>query len=84
MNIGMQYRQGWFTYAYCFNKEVRQFREMAHSHPHGAGTRLFFRFPIPSPQTEMLIGSAQVMFRKKILKSVLIIITQENELLNSF
>jgi len=27
-------RQGWFTYSYCHNDQVRQFREMAHAHPH--------------------------------------------------
>ncbi|KAI0273690.1 hypothetical protein BC834DRAFT_855073 [Gloeopeniophorella convolvens] len=27
------HRQGWFTYAYCHNSHVRQFREMIHPHP---------------------------------------------------
>ncbi|KAH8117337.1 hypothetical protein DFH11DRAFT_1541625 [Phellopilus nigrolimitatus] len=31
------HRQGWFTYAYCHNNQVRQFREIAHSHPHHPG-----------------------------------------------
>lgn len=26
-----QHRQGWFTYSYCHNKEIRQFRELAQS-----------------------------------------------------
>ncbi|EJU05423.1 hypothetical protein DACRYDRAFT_113549 [Dacryopinax primogenitus] len=33
-------RQGWFTYSYCHNDQVRQFREMAHSHPHPPGGRI--------------------------------------------
>ncbi|EJD05822.1 uncharacterized protein FOMMEDRAFT_145214 [Fomitiporia mediterranea MF3/22] len=36
-NTCIYHRQGWFTYAYCHNSHVRQFREMAHSHPHHAG-----------------------------------------------
>ncbi|KLO12613.1 hypothetical protein SCHPADRAFT_853699 [Schizopora paradoxa] len=33
----LYHRQGWFTYSYCHNNAVRQFREMAHSHPHPPG-----------------------------------------------
>ncbi|THH02129.1 hypothetical protein EW145_g6793 [Phellinidium pouzarii] len=33
-NSCIYHRQGWFTYAYCHNNQVRQFREIAHSHPH--------------------------------------------------
>jgi len=29
----LYHRQGWFTYAYCHNSHVRQFREMIHSRP---------------------------------------------------
>ncbi|KAI5122070.1 hypothetical protein M0805_006053 [Coniferiporia weirii] len=36
-NSCIYHRQGWFTYAYCHNNQVRQFREMAHSHSHHAG-----------------------------------------------
>ncbi|KAG9103238.1 Protein OS-9 [Ceratobasidium sp. 370] len=30
----LYHRQGWFTYSYCHNDHVRQFREMTHGHPH--------------------------------------------------
>ncbi|KAK8847521.1 hypothetical protein IAR55_005379 [Kwoniella newhampshirensis] len=30
-------RQGWFTYAYCHNNYIRQFRQAAHKHPHPPG-----------------------------------------------
>ncbi|KAG8707247.1 Protein OS-9 [Ceratobasidium sp. 394] len=30
----LYHRQGWFTYSYCHNDHVRQFREMTHAHPH--------------------------------------------------
>ncbi|KDQ60729.1 hypothetical protein JAAARDRAFT_560164 [Jaapia argillacea MUCL 33604] len=33
----LYHRQGWFTYSYCHNSHVRQFREMAHQHPHPPG-----------------------------------------------
>ncbi|KAL5529227.1 hypothetical protein ACEPAG_5211 [Sanghuangporus baumii] len=36
-NTCIYHRQGWFTYSYCHNSHVRQFREMAHAHPHHAG-----------------------------------------------
>jgi len=35
----LYHRQGWFTYSYCHNSHVRQFREMAHAHPHPGGYR---------------------------------------------
>ncbi|KAG8906265.1 Protein OS-9 [Tulasnella sp. 403] len=40
------HRQGWFTYSYCHNSHVRQFRETEHSHPHPPGGR------IPQEDTE--------------------------------
>lgn len=33
----LYHRQGWFTYSYCHNSHVRQFREAAHTHPHPIG-----------------------------------------------
>ncbi|WVQ83188.1 hypothetical protein IAT38_005327 [Cryptococcus sp. DSM 104549] len=30
-------KQGWFTYAYCHNSYIRQFRQAAHPHPHPPG-----------------------------------------------
>ncbi|WWD21612.1 hypothetical protein CI109_106098 [Kwoniella shandongensis] len=30
-------RQGWFTYAYCHNNYIRQFRQAHHKHPHPPG-----------------------------------------------
>ncbi|WVF69689.1 hypothetical protein IAT40_004468 [Kwoniella sp. CBS 6097] len=27
-------KQGWFTYAYCHNSHIRQFRQAPHKHPH--------------------------------------------------
>jgi len=33
----LYHRQGWFTYSYCHNSHVRQFREQPHVHPHLAG-----------------------------------------------
>jgi protein OS-9 len=29
-----KHRQGWFTYSYCHNEQIRQFRELPHAHPH--------------------------------------------------
>lgn len=33
----LQHRQQWFTYSYCHNNQVRQFREAIHPHPHPPG-----------------------------------------------
>ncbi|KAH9043178.1 hypothetical protein EDB85DRAFT_1913896 [Lactarius pseudohatsudake] len=33
----LYHRQGWFTYAYCHNSHVRQFREMIHQRPMAPG-----------------------------------------------
>ncbi|KAI9510861.1 hypothetical protein F5148DRAFT_1175518 [Russula earlei] len=33
----LYHRQGWFTYAYCHNSHVRQFREVAHPRPMSPG-----------------------------------------------
>ncbi|KAF8654186.1 hypothetical protein AX16_003715 [Volvariella volvacea WC 439] len=30
----LYHRQGWFTYSYCHNKEIRQFKELAQAHSH--------------------------------------------------
>ncbi|KAL7419350.1 Protein OS-9 [Cryptotrichosporon argae] len=30
-------RQGWFTYSYCHDAQIRQFREARHPHPHPPG-----------------------------------------------
>lgn len=35
--VPRKHRQGWFTYAYCHNHHVRQFKELEHSHPHPPG-----------------------------------------------
>lgn len=32
-----KHRQGWFTYSYCHNLHVRQFKERDHVHPHPPG-----------------------------------------------
>jgi hypothetical protein len=29
MLVTLQHRQGWFTYSYCHNKAIRQFKELA-------------------------------------------------------
>ncbi|KAH7340232.1 hypothetical protein B0J17DRAFT_650430 [Rhizoctonia solani] len=42
----LYHRQGWFTYSYCHNDHVRQFREMTHGHPHPIQGR------IPQEDTE--------------------------------
>ncbi|KAG8776059.1 Protein OS-9 [Ceratobasidium sp. 428] len=42
----LYHRQGWFTYSYCHNDHVRQFREMTHGHPHPIQGR------IPEEDTE--------------------------------
>jgi protein OS-9 len=31
ISITSQHRQGWFTYSYCHNEQIRQFREQAQS-----------------------------------------------------
>jgi len=33
----LYHRQSWFTYSYCHNREIRQFRELPPSHPHPPG-----------------------------------------------
>ncbi|EGN95410.1 hypothetical protein SERLA73DRAFT_186387 [Serpula lacrymans var. lacrymans S7.3] len=33
----LYHRQTWFTYSYCHNQEIRQFRELPHAHPHPPG-----------------------------------------------
>ncbi|KAH7889304.1 hypothetical protein F5I97DRAFT_1947704 [Phlebopus sp. FC_14] len=33
----LYHRQSWFTYSYCHNREIRQFKELPHSHPHPPG-----------------------------------------------
>ncbi|EIW85028.1 hypothetical protein CONPUDRAFT_47616 [Coniophora puteana RWD-64-598 SS2] len=33
----LYYRHMWFTYSYCHNQEIRQFRELPQAHPHLAG-----------------------------------------------
>ena len=35
--IYTQHTLGWFTYAYCHGKYVKQFREAPHAHPHPPG-----------------------------------------------
>lgn len=34
----LYHRQTWFTYSYCHNHEIRQFKELPHNHPHAQGT----------------------------------------------
>ncbi|KAG2349663.1 hypothetical protein BDR05DRAFT_994670 [Suillus weaverae] len=33
----LYHRQPWFTYSYCHNQEIRQFKELAHTQPRSAG-----------------------------------------------
>jgi protein OS-9 len=33
----LYHRQTWFTYSYCHNQEIRQFKELAHTQPRSAG-----------------------------------------------
>ncbi|KAF4608390.1 Protein OS-9 [Pleurotus pulmonarius] len=33
----LYHRQGWFTYSYCHNKEIRQFKELIQAQPHVSG-----------------------------------------------
>ena len=37
-----QHRQTWFTYSYCHNHEIRQFKELPHNHPHAQGIVHFY------------------------------------------
>ncbi|KAF8636659.1 hypothetical protein AX17_003465 [Amanita inopinata Kibby_2008] len=30
----LYHRQGWFTYSYCHNRDIRQFKELIQAHPH--------------------------------------------------
>lgn len=32
-----KHRQGWFTYSYCHNEEIRQFKEASQTQPNTAG-----------------------------------------------
>ncbi|TFK76535.1 hypothetical protein BDN72DRAFT_954258 [Pluteus cervinus] len=34
----LYHRQGWFTYSYCHNDEIRQFKELIQAHPHAGGS----------------------------------------------
>jgi len=45
-NSSLQHRQGWFTYSYCHNEEIRQFKEMIPAQP---------RFPGNSPHLSHFI-----------------------------
>ncbi|KAF8320093.1 hypothetical protein DL93DRAFT_2164265 [Clavulina sp. PMI_390] len=44
----LYYTLGWFTYSYCHNKYVKQFREAPHAHPHPPGGRI----PVEDPEWE--------------------------------
>ncbi|KAG2116768.1 uncharacterized protein F5147DRAFT_769126 [Suillus discolor] len=33
----LYYRQSWFTYSYCHNQEIRQFKELTHTQPRSPG-----------------------------------------------
>ncbi|KAL0947009.1 hypothetical protein HGRIS_013153 [Hohenbuehelia grisea] len=33
----LYHRQGWFTYSYCHNEEIRQFKELITAQPHSSG-----------------------------------------------
>ncbi|KIO19948.1 hypothetical protein M407DRAFT_11145 [Tulasnella calospora MUT 4182] len=58
----LYHKQGWFTYAYCHNQYVRQFREMEHTHPHPPGGR------IPQEDTEFqayTLGKSPLALRTK-------------------
>ncbi|KIJ68993.1 hypothetical protein HYDPIDRAFT_23859 [Hydnomerulius pinastri MD-312] len=33
----LYHRQTWFTYSYCHNQEIRQFKELVHTHSHPGG-----------------------------------------------
>ncbi|TFK54975.1 hypothetical protein OE88DRAFT_1694150 [Heliocybe sulcata] len=63
----LYHKQGWFTYSYCHNSHVRQFREMPHAHPHPGGYRpeedpdseaytLGRAPPIPEPGAELTVS----------------------------
>ncbi|EIN07463.1 hypothetical protein PUNSTDRAFT_136143 [Punctularia strigosozonata HHB-11173 SS5] len=63
----------WFTYSYCHNSHVRQFREMAHAHPHPPGGyipeedpeweayTLGRAPPIPEPGTELTVAEQNAL-----------------------
>ncbi|KAI5980506.1 hypothetical protein EDC04DRAFT_2917905 [Pisolithus marmoratus] len=34
----LYHRQTWFTYSYCHNREIRQFKELPPNHPHAQGS----------------------------------------------
>ena len=56
--LPFQHRQGWFTYSYCHNSHVRQFREAAHTHPHPIGaSRSLPVFPPPFSPKKISISS---------------------------
>ncbi|KAG1768357.1 hypothetical protein EDD22DRAFT_872805 [Suillus occidentalis] len=44
----LYHRQTWFTYSYCHNQEIRQFKELAHTQPRSAGSYE----PIEDPEWE--------------------------------
>ena len=51
--FSQQHRQGWFTYSYCHNDEIRQFKEVIPSHARFTGKisflSYFFLFYFSSP-----------------------------------
>lgn len=55
-NSFWQHRQPWFTYSYCHNREIRQFKELAHTQPRPPGNLFpilwcMIRSPISYPGT---------------------------------
>lgn len=44
----LYHRQTWFTYSYCHNQEIRQFKELAHTQPRSAGAYE----PVEDPEWE--------------------------------
>ncbi|EPQ58204.1 hypothetical protein GLOTRDRAFT_126693 [Gloeophyllum trabeum ATCC 11539] len=55
----LYHKQGWFTYSYCHNSHVRQFREMPHAHPHPGGYRPEEdpdSTPCPEPGAELTVS----------------------------
>ncbi|KIY50942.1 hypothetical protein FISHEDRAFT_5801, partial [Fistulina hepatica ATCC 64428] len=45
----LYHRQGWFTYSYCHNQEIRQFKELVQAQPHNRG-KCFLYKPQEDPE----------------------------------
>lgn len=61
--------KGWFTYSYCHNDHVRQFREMTHGHPHPIRTHDFIWYSLAA-LIRSVRYSQKAVFRRRIRRYI--------------